>query len=130
MTGADVLADTNAVIAWTKQDEDLARVSVAYHRPAISLITLGELYFGALKSAKPDQTTKAIDATRAAFYLLFPGERSAQIYAEVRWSLRRKGRPIPENDLWIAALALEHDIPLLTRDAHFVEVNGLRVVSW
>lgn len=64
MTGADVLADTNAVIAWTKQDKDLARVSLAFERPAISLTTLGELYFGALKSAKPDRD--AIPAEKIA----------------------------------------------------------------
>jgi len=48
----------------------------------------------------------------------------------VRDRLRLKGRPIPENDIWIAAVALQHGLPLATRDDHFNEVDGLRVENW
>jgi len=51
-------------------------------------------------------------------------------YAAVRLMLRRKGRPIPANDVWIAALALQHRLPVLSRDAHFDSVDGLTRVSW
>ena len=52
------------------------------------------------------------------------------MYAKIRYQLRVKGKPMPENDVWIAAAAMEHDLPLLTRDAHFRNVNGLEVLGW
>ena len=51
---------------------------------------------------------------------------TADHYALVCLGLRRKGQPIPTNDLWIAASALEHGAALLTRDAHFAQIDGLR----
>ena len=53
-------------------------------------------------------------------------ETTADNYALVYAALRRKGRPVPTNDLWIAASALEHGVALLTLDAHFAEIDGLR----
>ncbi len=55
---------------------------------------------------------------------------TAQLYGNIRDALRSKGRPIPENDIWIAAVALQHGLPLATRDDHFKEVDGLRVENW
>jgi tRNA(fMet)-specific endonuclease VapC len=51
-------------------------------------------------------------------------------YGEVKKLLRDKGRPIPENDIWIAAIALKHDLTLATRDVHFGEVTGLKTAAW
>ncbi len=51
-------------------------------------------------------------------------------YARPRGALARAGTPVPENDLWIAALAVEHGRPLATRDAHFARVPGLTVRDW
>jgi tRNA(fMet)-specific endonuclease VapC len=130
MNGADVLADTNAVIAWIKQDRDLARALLSWSAPAVSGFTLGELLFGAIKSAHPDRNKALIQSAKESFILLFADERTSETYADVRHALRRKGRPIPENDIWIAALALQHGLPLLTRDAHFHEVEGLNVLGW
>jgi predicted nucleic acid-binding protein len=58
------------------------------------------------------------------------GRVTAQHYAEVRDELRRRGRPIPENDVWIAALAREHAQPVVSRDEHFDHVVGIRRVGW
>ena len=130
MSGADVLFDTNAFIGWVKRDASLARVSVAWTAPAISLFTLGELRFGALKSARPEQNRATVEAARPSFLPLSPDERTADIYATVRFELRRLGKPIPENDLWIAALARQYGLVLLTRDGHFRAVPDLTVTSW
>ena len=54
---------------------------------------------------------------------------TALIYGEMKHSLRVKGRPLPENDIWIAAIALQYDLTLVTRDAHFQEVK-IRTVDW
>lgn len=57
-------------------------------------------------------------------------EAVAVRYARVRSDLRKKGQPIPENDIWIAAICLENDIPLLSNDGHFENINGLEVTKW
>lgn len=55
---------------------------------------------------------------------------TARRYGEVKNGLRQKGRPIPENDIWIAAIALQYDLTLVARDVHFGEVDGLKVEAW
>jgi len=55
---------------------------------------------------------------------------TAQQYGESKNALRAKGRPIPENDLWIAALALQYDLTLATRDDHFGQIDGLSTIKW
>jgi tRNA(fMet)-specific endonuclease VapC len=55
---------------------------------------------------------------------------TAKHYAQIRHVLRVKGRPIPENDIWIAAVAIQYGLILLTRDAHFQAVDGLSLKSW
>ena len=57
-------------------------------------------------------------------------EETAQVYGEIRNALRAKGRPIPENDLWIAAIAAQHQLPLVSRDAHFRDVAQLTLEIW
>ena len=52
---------------------------------------------------------------------------TARQYGRIKVELRRKGRPIPENDMWIAAVALQHGLTLATRDAHFDAIDGLTV---
>ncbi|HID51436.1 MAG TPA: type II toxin-antitoxin system VapC family toxin [Anaerolineae bacterium] len=55
---------------------------------------------------------------------------TAHVYGKVKDNLRKKGRPIPENDVWIAALAIEHNLTLATRDAHFAEIEKLETEAW
>jgi len=52
----------------------------------------------------------------------------AVLNALIRLQLRRRGRPIPENDVWIAALCVEHKMPLATSDEHFLEVDALQLI--
>jgi tRNA(fMet)-specific endonuclease VapC len=56
--------------------------------------------------------------------------RRPRVYGSVRIALRRKGRPIPDNDTWIAAVALQHGLVLASRDSHFEQVEGLRLDRW
>jgi len=61
--------------------------------------------------------------------MLLPDLETARHYAEVNQNLRRRGTPIPTNDIWIAALALQHDLTLDTRDKHFQHVPGLKLID-
>ena len=125
-----VLLDSSVVIAYLRGRLDL-REKVAPNEPLfLPLVALGELYKGALKSQRPSENLARINQLMAVMAVLNPDASTSMKYAETATELERRGELIPENDLWIAALALECDIPLATRDAHFARVPGLTVLDW
>ena len=63
-------------------------------------------------------------------HILNADENTAQFYGSIVASLYKKGKPIPINDVWIAAIALQHGLTLVTRDKHFSEIEGLIIESW
>jgi tRNA(fMet)-specific endonuclease VapC len=96
----------------------------------VPIIVLGELRFGAWKSGRVEENLRKIEAFAAASDVLPCDEATARLYGDVKADLRRKGRPIPENDIWISATALQHDLTIATRDPHFDHVEGLRTERW
>jgi tRNA(fMet)-specific endonuclease VapC len=62
--------------------------------------------------------------------VLLPDEATPELYGRISAQLAQAGTPIPQNDIWIAALALQSDLPLATRDAHFSHVTGLQLLHW
>jgi len=91
---------------------------------------LGELHFGAWTSAQKERNLARVDEFAAANAVLVTDVATAREYGVLKAALRAKGRLIPENDMWIAAIARQHGLTLITRDAHFQEVEGLAVGSW
>jgi tRNA(fMet)-specific endonuclease VapC len=122
--------DTSILIALfaaeTAIKEKLAQASVVF----IPSIAVGELYYGAWKSQRRRENVAQVDELVAGGVVLGCNAETARWYGEVKNALRLKGRPIPENDLWIAAIALEHDLVVATRDAHFGEIDNLKVEMW
>ncbi len=96
----------------------------------LPLVALGELYKGTEKFARPVKNRRPVDDFLQLAALLYPDIATADAYARAAVTLEAKGRLIPETDLWIAAVALECDMPLATRDAHFQRVDGLSVIAW
>ena len=96
----------------------------------IPSIALGELYYGALRSGRPEFNVARIATFAGSSSVVNCDSETARRYGELKDEQRRKGRPLPENDLWIAALALQHDLTLITRDAHFEEVDLLDSEAW
>jgi tRNA(fMet)-specific endonuclease VapC len=128
MNGKTIL-DTTIVIRLFNGDERVRSriVSLQTYLPAI---VVGELAFGANKSARIEQNLKRIDEFVATSTVLKVELETAKIYGHLKQELRRKGRPIPENDLWIASLAVQHGLPIASYDAHFAEIEGLNFESW
>jgi tRNA(fMet)-specific endonuclease VapC len=91
----------------------------------VSSVSVGELIFGALKSTNQAQNLARIDEFVDSSVVLPCDADTARCYAGIKHELRNKGRPIPDNDLWIAALAMQHDLLLLTFDKHFGEISQL-----
>lgn len=126
------LLDTNAVIGVIEEDPaTLAAIDTTRAEPLlVSATVLGELYFGARKSARVEENTRRIETFASEADVLPCDENTARHYGEIKDALRRKGRPIPDNDIWIAAVALQHDLVLVSRDSHFDHVEGLRLERW
>jgi predicted nucleic acid-binding protein len=84
----------------------------------------------ALSSRPVENRAANRDALLAAVVVLASTESTAVLYGAIHASLAMAGTPIPQNDIWIAAVAREHELPLVTRDAHFPQVQGLVILTW
>jgi tRNA(fMet)-specific endonuclease VapC len=124
------LLDTNIVIALIARDSAVEHGLASAEKVYVPSLVLGELYFGARASTQKDRNLARIDEFAAANAVLVPDVATAREYGTLKAALRAKGRLIPENDIWIAAIAQQHGLTLITRDAHFQEVEGLAVGSW
>ena len=129
MTGR-VLLDTNAVIALLAGDQALHHQIVDAEAVFVSVTVLGELYYGAAKSSRAEDNLAAVDTFSRTCALLLATTSTARIYGQIKATLKSKGTPIPENDLWIAAVAWENGLTVVTRDDHFGLVEGLSVTPW
>lgn len=123
------LLDANAAIALMNGDASIA-VVLSQNAAYVPSIVLGELYYGAEKSGRVEQNLQRVDEFAANRSVLVCDGETARIYGRLYYQLRAKGKPIPENDVWIAAIALQHHLTLLTRDVHFNEVDNLPVQGW
>lgn len=124
------LVDTNIVIALFAGDAHVRRKIATADEVFISSIVFGELYYGARKSGRVEANVQCVDEPLTNSAVLDCDAETAQNYAVVKNGLRLKGKPLPENDIWIAALALQHNLVLVSRDAHFQEVGSLSIESW
>ena len=86
----------------------------------LPLTGLGELLYGAYKSAFEAKGLKQIEDFLQICAILAPDERTAHYYGRVKADLARQGKPIPQNDIWIAAVALQHSLPFVTRITTFL----------
>ena len=126
-----MLLDTNAVIGILAKDADLLHFLRQFRSLLIPSMALGELYFGAYKSQRQENNLLAIeDFLRGGAVVLACDAETARHYGAIRDELRRQGRPIPVNDMWIAAVARQRGLPLVSRDAHFDVVPGLTRRAW
>ena len=129
MNGSRFALDTNIVAAYFNQEQ-----SIQDHFQGITVfvpsIVIGELYFGAYQSQRIADNVKQIKDFVAITTILNCDAETGDQYGQIRLKLKAKGRPIPENDIWIAATALRYNLTLVTRDEHFKEVDGLQLAKW
>lgn len=125
-----MILDTNAVSALADGSAELADVAEDVAEFALPVVVMGEFRYGIFQSRHRARYEGWLGRLADACRVLPVDEVTAVEYARLREELRRRGRPIPSNDTWIAALARQHALPVLSRDAHFDEVPGLRRISW
>lgn len=125
-----MILDTNALSDFLEGNPALEEAMAPLGPMVLSPVVLGEHRFGLLRSSKRREREATLREMEIVFEVLPITAKTSRIYADLRESLRAKGRPIPANDLWIASQALEYRLPLLTRDDHFLEVAGLNLITW
>lgn len=125
-----MILDTNALAAFVEGDRRLVSLLRAHEHLALPVIVLGEYRFGIAASRQREAYEAWLKSYLNRFDVLSISAETADVYAALRVELKTAGTPIPANDAWIAALALQHRLPLASRDAHFDNVRGLRRMAW
>lgn len=122
-----ILLDTNAYAAFKRGDRDAVEILRRVETIGVSTIVLGELLSGFAAGSREVDNRRELSAfLDSPRVVIFPvDEDTAEFYAHTYLGLKRKGKPIPTNDLWIAATALQYGLAVFTHDQHFLEVEGL-----
>ncbi len=122
-----ILIDTNAYAAFKRDDITAVNVIRTSAYIGINIVVLGELYSGFKGGSRETRNKKEfiqfLDSPRVDTILM--DEETAEFYAKIYWDLKKKGRPIPSNDIWVAASAMRYGLALFTYDEHFKSIDGL-----
>ncbi|MBW2367642.1 MAG: type II toxin-antitoxin system VapC family toxin [Deltaproteobacteria bacterium] len=126
-----LLIDTNIYSHALRGTPDVLETLRKATEIAISAISIGELLSGFKKGARElqnrEELDEFLDSPRVRIHYI--DENTADFYAEIVSSLRKNGTPIPTNDIWIAATALQHGLKLFSKDHHFRNVTGIIHIS-
>lgn len=124
-----ILLDTNAYSEFKKGHAEATRVLDHAKNVAFNVVVLGELFGGFEAGTRAETNRRELDEfldTQSVRVLEIDSD-TAELYAGIFRELRGKGTPIPQNDMWIAASALQHNFALFTFDRHFHNIGGLVV---
>lgn len=130
MTGNKFLLDTNIITAWLKGESVIADKIDRAKEVHIPIIVIGELYYGALYSTHVQKNISDIQSITDHYNVLPIDEAVTIAYGIIKAELRKKGKPIPENDIWIAAIAKRYHLTIVTRDKHFKEIESISIKNW
>jgi tRNA(fMet)-specific endonuclease VapC len=130
MMSNSVLLDSSVVIRHFRDPNALAGKLAAYEELYLPGPALAELYYGAFKSDRPQKHIEQIEKFLAAADVLTPDQGTSKHYGKIAAQLARKGTPIPQNDIWMAALSIQCGLPLATIDQHFQYIEDLVVLYW
>lgn len=125
-----MILDTNALFAAADDDPAIILLLGRADQIVIPVIALGEYRYGIAQSRHRASYAEWLKGLLHDCLVLDVNELTTHYYAEITLELKQKGRPIPTNDVWIAALCRQHSLPLLSRDRHFDLVPGIRRIGW
>jgi len=125
-----MILDTNAISALASNEIAIRKEIQSLHRIAVTLISIGEYQYGIEGSIHRESLQNWLDAFLAHAEVLSPTLQTVQHYASIRHELKQNGTPIPANDVWIAALCRQFNMPILSKDHHFDFVEGVKRIVW
>ena len=123
-----VALDTNIAIAVLNGQKAIIEKLAAFEMIYLPVTVSGELLFGAKNSKNRTKNMEKFRAFIGRCVVLDINNLIAEEYSDIRLRLKQKGNPIPENDIWIAAICIANGLPLLTADRHFQNIDNLEVV--
>ena len=129
MVKEKIALDTNVVIDILNNKPKTIALLSHYQTLYLPITVCGELLFGAKNSAKSHENELKCRNFINGCHVLNINELIAEEYAKIRKELKNKGRPIPENDIWIAATCVVNNIPLATQDSDFKHINDLILIE-
>ncbi len=125
-----MILDTNAVSAILSADPRITTILDVASKHHLPVIVLGEYRFGILGSRRQKPLQAGLKKLESQSIILSPDQKTAVWYASIRHELKELGRPIPEGDLWIAALARQHALDVVSQDQHFDLVKHVQRIGW
>ena len=125
-----MILDTNAVSAILAGDALIQTRLPSEERQHLPVVVIGAYQFGMLGSKRRQKLERAFEILESKSIVLPCDRETADMYAAIRHGLKQRGRPIPENDLWIAALARQHSLEIVSQDPHFDHAEGICRISW
>ena len=126
-----IIIDTNFYAAFKRNNTEAVNLLKQVEYIGINVVILGELFAGFRCGNKERQNRIELDQflDSPRVYILMLDDGTSDFYAQVFSELRQKGRPIPSNDLWLAASALQHGLALASHDEHFSNISGLLLAT-
>lgn len=125
-----LIIDTNALSAAAEEHPGVMEILADVQQLALPVVVIGEYRYGIAQSRHRARYRRWLDSLINDCTVLDINEQSTHHYAAISTELRHAGKPLPTNDLWIAALCRQHALPLLSRDRHFDAVSGVRRFDW
>jgi len=125
----EVALDTNAAIDVLNGKPEIIELLKKFDLIFLPITVVGELLFGAKNSNRKKENLSSFRNFIESCEILDTNSLIAEEYSDIRMSLKNKGRPIPENDIWIAAICKSNSIPIITRDKHFKLIVNLEVID-
>ena len=129
MTGTFLL-DTNIVVTLFRDEISVREKLIAAESVHIPVVVVAELWYGVLGSRQSEENLDRLQRFVGDSSVVSIDAVTARHYAEIKMHLRLGGTPIPENDLWIAAIARQHSLVLVSRDKHFSMIPSLAAEHW
>ena len=124
------LLDTNILIALFNEEEAILAKIQAADSIHVESHVIGELYFGAYNSGRIEENLQRIDEFVEAKMIIRTDYLTSKFYGEIKAQLKRNGTPIPENDIWIAAITKQYNLTLASRDQHFDKIENFNWEIW
>jgi tRNA(fMet)-specific endonuclease VapC len=122
------LIDTNIVIKLLSGDPRVSELFDTLDDVHLSVFTVGELMYVANKSSERESNLKLFNDFIGEYHILGVNAQASEVYAKIKHDMIRDGINIPENDIWIAAVAINSDMCLITGDNHFAGISELQSI--
>jgi tRNA(fMet)-specific endonuclease VapC len=129
-SGTPYLLDSGILVRSLRGDAAIIARIASEPLLYLSNIILGELYYGAYGSPHETEDLRAVDDLAQRLPILALDQETAKRYGHIKREQRLKGQMLPENDMWIAATAIQYGVTLAGRDLHFTWINGLNYEQW